>query len=177
ARTREVRPAARQVRGEGAGAHRWQRRAGLRADGLRSAEPAVKKLAPLLLVALTASGQVRESVTVEIIEVPVYVSTATGKPIRGIAREAFKLFVNRKEQPIEYFDAVDFATASAPAAPDAVRDLRQRRLYLLLFDQCFAQPSKLARAQRAAASLVAKSNPSTDSFAVATYTSSKGVQF
>jgi VWFA-related protein len=132
----------------------------------------LKVAALFLLAALSAAGQLRESVTVEVIQVPVYVSAADGTPIRNLPRDAFRLFVDRKEQPIDYFDVVDFAAGVEPR-----HDLRQRRLFLLLFDRCFSQPGSVARAQRAVASLVESSNPSTDYFAVANYTANKGVQF
>src|SRR5689334_6456730 len=103
----------------------------------------------LLLVPLAAPAQMRESVTVEVVEVPVYITTTDGQPIRGLTKDAFQLFVDGKAQPIEYFDAVDFATNGAAQAPQA-RPLRERRLYLLLFDLSFATPAKLVRAQKAA---------------------------
>jgi len=135
----------------------------------------LKCAALFLIAAFSAAGQLRESVTVEVIQVPVYVSAADGSPIRNLQRDAFRLFVDRKEQPIDYFDVVDFAAAGEPAVPR--HDLRQRRLFLLLFDRCFSTPWPVARAQRAAASLVEASNPATDFFAVASYTATKGVQF
>ena len=47
-----------------------------------------------LLVVVPADAQVREGVTVEVIEVPVYVSMPDGTPVRGLTRDAFQLFVN-----------------------------------------------------------------------------------
>ena len=133
----------------------------------------------LLLVLPSAHAQVRETMTVEVVEVPVYITTSDGQPIRGLTRDAFQLFVDGKAQPIEYFDAVDFATTSAatPAQTAQARPLRERRLYLLLFDLSFATPAKLVHAQRAAEQALAHANPETDYFAVATYSAQKGVQF
>ena len=131
------------------------------------------------LFTLSAAAQVREDLTVEVVEVPVYVTSGNSKPVLGLSRDAFELFVDGHRQPIDYFDAVDFATVPAPSAgqPVVERPRRERRLYLLLFDLSFATPAKIKRAQRAAEQSVAHSNPATDFFAVATYSSNKGVQF
>src|SRR5207247_3841585 len=56
-----------------------------------------------LLLGAAAGAQVRESVTVEVIEVPVYMTTSDGKPIRGLSKEAFELSVDGKRTPIDYF--------------------------------------------------------------------------
>jgi len=82
----------------------------------------------------------------------------------------------RQAQPIEYFDAFDLRRR--PVEPPALeRPRRERRLYLLLFDLTFATPPRIARAQKAAEQVVAHSNPATDFFAVATYSSNRGVFF
>jgi VWFA-related protein len=132
-----------------------------------------------LLAAVAAHAQVRESMTVEVVEVPVYITTSDGQPIRGLSRDAFQLFVDGKAQPIEYFDAVDFTTtsAAAPAQVAQARPLRERRLYLLLFDLSFASPAKVLRAQRAAEQALQHANHDTDYFAVATYSAQHGAQF
>ena len=57
----------------------------------------------LSLVVAVAPAQVRETTTVEVVEVPVYVG-ANGEPVLSLTRENFQLFVNGKLQPIEYFD-------------------------------------------------------------------------
>src|SRR5947209_3205355 len=133
-----------------------------------------------LFVAPVLLPQVRESVTVEVVEVPVYVTTSNGEPLRGLTRDNFELFVNGLRQPIDYFDPVDFAASASPAV---ARDQRQRRLYLLLFDFLNQAPEPrdtlkhLVRAQRAAYQAVDKANGASDYFAVATITASRGVQF
>ena len=137
------------------------------------------RIAAALLVLLPsiAFAQVRESVTVEVIEVPVYVTGPGGQPVRGLTRDAFDLRVNGRKVPIDYFDAVelpppsvDAAPASAPPASAEDRvPARERRLYLLFFDgSCVADPGKLERAQRAAEAAVSHGNPASDLFAVAT---------
>ena len=127
------------------------------------------------LILFALSLQIRENVTVELIEVPVYVTDAAGEPIRGLTKDRFELKVNRRGMPIDYFDFVDLSRPRA--ATEAPIPLRERRLYLLMFDRVYASPGLLARAQRAAIATVKKSNRDTDLFAVATYTSNKGVQF
>lgn len=129
----------------------------------------------LALIATTAWAQVRESITVEVIDVPVYVVDRDGKPVRGLGRDAFALLIDGQSKPIEYFDVVDFGTGQQ--MPAAVRPARERRLYLLLFDLTFAVPARVARAQKAAEKAVDASNPGTDLFSVATYTSTRGVFF
>jgi VWFA-related protein len=145
----------------------------------------MKLFAAMLLVATAALGQVGESITVEVIEVPVYVTAADGTPIRGLAKEAFSLFVDGKPKPIAYFEAVDLHGGQAllPVPLSAggegqarVPVLHERRLYLLLFDLAFTRPGMIERAQHAADAAVQRSNPASDYFAVATLTHGRGVQ-
>ena len=107
-----------------------------------------KAFALLSLLAASALGQLRESVTVQVVEVPVYV-TAAGAPVTSLTRENFLLFVNGKPQSIDYFDQIDFAALP----PERARDPRQRRLYMLVFD-LNSTPNDLHRAQRAAIELL-----------------------
>jgi VWFA-related protein len=129
----------------------------------------VRSLALLaVLVTLNASAQQhRESVTVEVIDVPVYVSRGT-TPVAGLTRDDFELYVNGRRQPIEYFDSM--------AAADGSASMRERRLFLLLFDLAFSHPHAIVRAQRAAAAAIEKGGPR-DYFAVATYSSRRGIWF
>ena len=127
------------------------------------------------LVAFGATAQVRETITVEVVDVPVYVLDANGKAIRGLPRDAFTLLIDGKAKPIEYFDVMDFGVAPHPQS--APQTQRERRLYLLLFDLDFSQPARLAQAQKAAEKAIDQSNPTTDLFSVATYHSSRGVFF
>jgi len=126
---------------------------------------------------LTSYAQVRDNVTVEVVQVPVYVTASDGQPVRGLTKDSFTLLVDGHPQPIDYFDVIDFA--AIPGAQQAVveRPRRERRLYLFLFDITFGTPAKLVRAQKAAEQAVSHSNPTTDFFAVATYSSSRGVHF
>jgi VWFA-related protein len=126
----------------------------------------------VLLLAAPLMAQMRESMTVEVIQVPVYVTDSAGKPIRNLQRDAFELRVDGKPHAIEYFDTVD--VAAAPAVP---RLRRERRLYLLLFDLAFSTESELAHAQKAAGELIESDKNPEDLFAVAKYTPLQGVQY
>jgi len=139
-------------------------------------------VATLLWGALAASAQVRDQITVEEVDVPVYVVNR-GKPVRHLTKDDFELYVNGKPQPIDYFEPVDF-TEPAPAVanpspesiPSAQPQLRDRRLFLFLFDLIYNRPSALDRSRRAAIEMVNHALPN-DLFAVATVTSGNGIVF
>jgi len=123
----------------------------------------VKKSLVFAIVFITtaALAQVRESVTVQVVNVPVHVVSTDGDPVTGLTRDNFQLFVNGKPQKIDYFDAIDFATLS----PEQRSDPRQRRLYTLVFDLT-ASMNELQRAQHAALELLDKA-PDNHTFAIA----------
>ena len=132
---------------------------------MRLAAPA---LLILLLTLSLAAQPLREVTTVEVVEVPVYV-TAGSVPLTGLTREHFQLFVNGKPQSIDYFDVVDFAGLSAEEAQNP----RQRRLYFLLFD-LNSDPHALGRARKAVDEFVQQAGPA-DVFAVATLGTRQGL--
>ena len=120
--------------------------------------------AVLILAAIPityAAPQHRETTTVEVVQIPVYV-TSSGASVRGLTRDDFKLRVNGRTQKIDYFDVVDFRSLSS----EQMRDPRQRRLYVLTFDLANMSMFAMARAQRAAEEYLRAAQPS-DSFAVA----------
>ena len=122
----------------------------------------------LALVLLATSNLFAQVVIdVEVVDVPVFVARGD-KPVAGLTADKFELLVNGKPQPIEYFEAV--------SARDEAPTLRERRLYLLMFDMAFSQPFAMPRAQRAAAQLIANAAPG-DYFAVATYSNRRGIWF
>ena len=95
--------------------------------------------------------------------------TAHGTAVSGLTRDNFRLFINGKAQSIDYFDRIDF---NGPPAGET-SDLRQRRLYLLVFDLTFSSANSLRRAQKAAEQMVDASTPG-DTFGIATLTPSRG---
>jgi len=121
-------------------------------------------LLPLSLVA----QPIRDAVTIEVVDVPVFVVRGN-EPVRGLHGEDFELYVNGKRHAIEYFDEVG-------AAQNDPGSLRERRLFLVIFDLAFSDPPALARAQRAASQLLAKASPG-DLFSIATYSWRRGVWF
>jgi VWFA-related protein len=128
----------------------------------------------LLLLSLPVFAQNQDAVTVEVVDVPVYVTRHT-QPVKGLTKDDFELYVNGKRQDIEYFDVVN-AGNTALAGNEGGHPLRERRLFMLLFDVTFSGVHSLGRAQRAAADLIARS-PSSDYFAVAMFSARRGVWF
>jgi VWFA-related protein len=125
----------------------------------------------LLLIASQAFAAHHEVATVEVVQVPVYISVA-GHAVTGLTKDDFELYVNGKPQSVDYFDTIDFA--ALPAA--TTNDPRQRRLYLLTFDFRFSSRDALQRAQKAALKYVDHALPG-DVFAVATYSANHSLQF
>src|SRR5204862_1755730 len=105
----------------------------------------------IALAAASAVAQVRETTTVEVVEVPVYV-TAKGAPIIGLTQDNFELYINGKRQTIDYFDTTDYANLSSEQS----HDVRQRRLYMLVFDM-LSPSNALQHAQKAALQFVENS--------------------
>jgi VWFA-related protein len=133
-------------------------------------------LCTILLIAMAIEAQHTETVTVEVVDVPVYVYRAA-TPINGLTRDDFELFVNGKRQSIDYFDVIGEVTSPADATPDTPDDaIRERRLFLLVFDLAYSPPAAIVRAQRAALDLVAHAAAS-DVFSVATFTARRGVDY
>lgn len=127
----------------------------------------------LLLLSFSLSAQTRDSVTIEVVDVPVFV-TKNVTPVEGLTRDDFELYVNGKPQPIDYFDIVQANGASEDES--SPQSLRERRLFLLMIDVAFSNPHAVRRAQNAAAELVANA-PESDLFAIATFSSRRGVWF
>src|SRR4051794_21292272 len=114
----------------------------------------LRLIAAIAMCATSAFAQLKETVNVNVIEVPVTVVDSSGNPVRGLTAANFEVYDNGKKQTITSFDKVDFAlkdggvTAISPINPAA------RRSFLLLFDLGFSSPRSLARAQEAARSFV-----------------------
>ncbi|HEX6096168.1 MAG TPA: VWA domain-containing protein [Thermoanaerobaculia bacterium] len=128
----------------------------------------------LLLAVPLFAQRYDDAITVNVVDVPVYVERF-GKPVTGLTRDDFELFVGGKPHPIEYFDVLDEQQAEQQReAAGAPADLARRRLVVLLF-HVEAPSHSLQRAQKAAVKYVAAA-AATDTLAVATV-SAPGVLF
>jgi VWFA-related protein len=107
-----------------------------------------------LLCAATAFAQLRETVNVNIVEVPVSVVDSSGNPIRGLTAANFEVYDGGKKQAITSFDKIDFGSKEAVNALSPLNPAA-RRSFLLLFDLGFSTPHALERAQDAARRFVA----------------------
>jgi VWFA-related protein len=125
----------------------------------------------LAAIPIAYSQQVKETTTVEVVQIPVYV-TSSGASVRGLTRDDFKLRVNGRRQQIDYFDVVDFKSLSS----DQMRDPRQRRLYVLTFDLANPAPFATLRAKHAAEQYLTNAQPS-DYFAIALLNRGGNVEF
>jgi VWFA-related protein len=110
-------------------------------------------IAAAALCATSAFAQMKETVNVNVIEVPVSVVDSSGNPVRGLTAANFEVYDGGKKQSITSFDKIDFgstetANAISPLNPAA------RRSFLLLFDLGFSSPKSLVRAQEAARNFV-----------------------
>ena len=113
----------------------------------------LRLFAVALMCTTSAFAQMRETVNVNVIEVPVSVADSSGNPVRGLTAANFEIYDNGKKQTITAFDKVDFGSKEvvssvSPLNPSA------RRSFLILFDLGFSSPRSLVRAQEAARSFV-----------------------
>jgi VWFA-related protein len=137
------------------------------------------RFAFLLLVSTASFAQLKESISVNIVEVPVTVVDSSGNSVRGLTAANFKLLDNGKERPITSFDMVDFGPTGpmAPGAPKlalAKMNPAARRNFMLLFDLANASPRSLSRAQDSARQFVAKAVQPRDLVGVGTIDADHG---
>ncbi len=132
--------------------------------------------AALMLVSAAVFAQVRESISVNIVEVPVTVVDREGNPVRGLTQANFKLLDNGKERPIAAFDTIDFGPAAAPDSKLALAKMNPaaRRNFMLLFDLGNSSPRSMSRAQEAARNFVEKAVQPRDLVGVGTMDPDKG---
>src|SRR5438552_4829819 len=133
----------------------------------------VSALLLILIACGSAIAQVKEIITVSVVEVPVTVVGHDGNPIRGLTAANFEVLDEGKKRAITSFDAIDFmstniAQAISPLNPAA------RRNFMLVFDLGFSSPKSIQRAQDAARAFVAKSVQARDRIAVATLDTERG---
>src|SRR2546428_9683939 len=118
--------------------------------------PLVSITSILLLTAGSALAQVKETVNVHLVEVPVTVVDRDGNPVRGLTAANFELIDQGQKRTITTFDRIDFAStesmkSTSPLNPSA------RRTFLLLFDLSFSSPVGRSKAQEAARNFIARS--------------------
>jgi VWFA-related protein len=92
----------------------------------------------------------RETVNVNVVEVPVSVVDSSGNPVRGLTAANFELYDGGKKQPITSFDKIDFVSKEATVTAISPMNPAARRSFLLLFDLGYASPKSMVRAQEAA---------------------------
>ncbi len=125
----------------------------------------------LLFSVDVAFAQLRETVNVNLVEVPVTVVDRHGDPVRGLSKERFELMDQGQKRPITSFDVIDFASLKesiSPVNPAA------RRSFLLLFDLSFSSPLGRAKAQEAARNFIARGMQRRDLAAIGTVDIQRG---
>jgi VWFA-related protein len=113
----------------------------------------LRLIAALAILATSAFAQLKETVNVNIIEVPVSVVDSSGNPVRGLTAANFEVYDGGKRQTITSFDKIDFGSAETANAISPLNPAA-RRSFLLLFDLGFSSPKSLVRAQEAARNFV-----------------------
>jgi VWFA-related protein len=138
-----------------------------------------KALALLLLLALPLAAQLRETISVTVVEVPVTVVDRAGNPVRDLKQEQFEVFVDGKKVKVTGFDTIDISTLderSRPKdAPPVPVPAAAYRNFLLLFDFSGSTPGTVKRAQSAAGEFVAEHLKQRDLCAVATFSVEQGL--
>ena len=127
----------------------------------------------LLLLAFPAFGQVSETVTVNVVEVPVTVVDRAGQPVKGLTKNDFELYVDGKKVTVTGFDTVDIATVDQQPLTRPVPTAAYRN-FLLLFDLSASSPGTIGRAQAAASEFIEKHMKRRDRTAVAMFSVEKG---
>jgi VWFA-related protein len=126
----------------------------------------------LLLTASAAYAQIKETIDVHLVEVPVTVVDRAGNPVRGLTAANFELFDQGTKRTIGNFEAIDFESeamrSASPLNPAA------RRNFILLFDLSFSSPIGRNKAQEAARNFIAKAMGRRDLAAVATIDVERG---
>src|SRR5436309_2049184 len=126
-----------------------------------------------LIAALGLFAQVKETVNVYVVEVPVNVVDSNGNPVRGLTAANFELLDNGTKRDITSFDKIDFASSESVSAISPLNP-NARRQFMLLFDLGYSSPNSLSRAQDAARKFVKESVQPRDLVAVATVEPDRG---
>ncbi len=127
----------------------------------------------LLLVATAASAQLKESIEVHLVEVPVTVVDRAGNPVRNLTAANFEIFDQGTKREIKSFDRIDFASPDSMKATSALNP-NARRSFLLLFDLSFSSPAGRAKAEEAGRNFIARGMQRRDLAAVGTIDINRG---
>lgn len=114
----------------------------------------LRLIGAIALCATSAFAQLKETVNVNVIEVPVSVVDSSGNPVRGLTAANFEVYDGGKKQTITSFDKIDFSSTETATTAISPLNPAARRSFLLLFDLGYSQPKSLARAQEAARNFV-----------------------
>src|SRR5437763_4100870 len=121
----------------------------------------------LLLISNAASAQLKETIEVHLVEVPVTVIDRAGNPVRGLTAANFEILDQGKKRDITTFDKIDFASPDSMKATSALNP-NARRSFLLLFDLSFSSPIGRTKAEQAARNFIARGMQRRDLAAVGT---------
>ena len=132
--------------------------------------------AAVIFAASVVFGQVKESVTVSVVEVPVTVVDRAGNAIKGLTRENFEIIDEGKKREISSLDSIDFSSVESMSQASPMNPAA-RRNFLLVFDLTFSAPSSIARAQQGARDFVTKLVERRDRVGVATVDVDHGFRF
>ncbi len=135
--------------------------------------PLVGVTSILILAVGVAFAQVRETVIVNFVEVPVTVLDRSGDPVRGLTADRFEVIDQGKLRPITSFEMIDFGSAQSLKSTSPLNPV-VRRSFLLLFDLSFSSPVGRTKAQEAARNLLARGLRRHDLAAVATIDVERG---
>src|SRR5712692_10147758 len=127
----------------------------------------------ILAATIGLFAQVKETVNVYVVEVPVTVVDSGGNPVRGLTAANFELTDNGTKRAITSFDKIDFASTESVSAISPLNP-SARRQFMLLFDLGYSSPNSLARAQEAARKFIKESVQPRDLVAVGTVEPDRG---
>ena len=127
----------------------------------------------LLVGAAALFAQIKESINVTVIEVPVTVVDRDGNPIRGLTAANFELYDEGKRRAITGFDNIDFASRETMQQVSPLNPAAKRN-FMLLFDLSYSNPHSLTRAQEAARNFIKYDADKRDLISVASVEAAKG---
>src|SRR2546428_6884482 len=130
----------------------------------------------VIFAASVVFGQLKESVTVSVVELPVTVVDRGGNPIKGLTRENFEIIDEGKKREISSLDSIDFSSVESMSLASPLNPAA-RRNFLLVFDLTFSSPNSIARAQQGARDFVTKMVEKRDRVGVATVDVDHGFRF